>query len=139
MTAPVVFPMTPRPNGQGPGDLVPLLPVRLTLGRVSVDVTGLVDTGSTFSALPYDIGARFGQNWHALPTQITLGGALGGVPAKVVLLQGLVGSFPPAPLLFGWAIDNSVPVIFGMATFFLEFDVCVFRARGEFHVQPHTP
>ncbi len=139
MSGPVVFPMTARPNGNGPGDVVPLLPIRLRHGGVSADVTGLVDTGSTFSAIPYDLGMRFGLDWNAFPVAIRLGGVLGGMPAKVVLFEGTVLPFPPAPLIFGWAQSNAVPVTFGMANLFLEFDVCFFRARGEFHVSPRTP
>lgn len=139
MNAPAVFPLAPRPRGQGPGDLVALLPARLSGNGVSVDVSGLVDTGATFSVLPHDLGLRFGLDWNALTQQVALGGRLTGVPAKVALIEITVAPFPTAPFLFAWANVNTVPILFGMATFFLEFDVCVLRGRGEFHVQPRTP
>jgi hypothetical protein len=139
MSAPLQFPFQPRPNGSGPGDLVPLLPVTLTRGGVSVDVTGLVDTGSTFSVLPYDVGMRFGVTWHALPAAIGLAGPAGPTPAKLLALDATIGSLAPVTLLFAWASSNAYPVLFGQANFFMEFDVFLFRRQGFFQIQPATP
>lgn len=139
MTQPIGFNYLPRPGGSGPNDLAPLLPVRLTLGRVVVDVVGLVDTGSSFSVLPLDIGSRFGVPWASLPQHLTLGGAGGSIPARVLTVEGVVGTFAPLPLKFAWASNNAYPVLLGQANFLFEFDVCFFRRRGEFHIQPATP
>lgn len=138
MTAPVVVPMVPRPRGQGPGDLVAVLPFRIDRGSISANLNGIVDSGATFSVLPYDIGLRFGLDWNAQPTQVLIGGAL-RLPAKLVLFDGTVGPFPMVPLMFAWVQVNTVPVLLGMTNFLIEFDVCLFRMKREFHVQPHTP
>jgi hypothetical protein len=138
MTAPAVFPMVPRPRGQGLGDLVALLPFRIARGGITADLDGIVDSGATFSVLPYDIGLRFGLDWNAQPTQVLIGGAL-RLPAKLVLFDGTVGPFPTVQLMFAWVQVNTVPVLLGVTNFLVEFDVCFFRSRGEFHVQPRTP
>jgi hypothetical protein len=57
------------------------------------------------------------------------------VEARVVVLSAVVGSFPPVRLAFGWARTDTIPVILGQVNFFLEFDVCFFRARGLFEVR----
>ncbi len=139
MIPPAVFPFVPRPGGLGPGDTVPLLTVRLSTNGVVFDATGLVDTGATFSVLPLDVGARFGVDWNRLTRPLAIGGAFGPVPARLLPVDAVVGPFPPVKLLFAWARSNAVPVLFGQTNFFDEFDVCFFRRRGEFHLQPATP
>jgi hypothetical protein len=139
MTAPIQFPFLPRPNGNGPLDLVPLLPVQLRYAGVSVDVVGLVDTGSSFNVLPYDDGAKFGIDWNNLPQSLTLGGARGPTPAKILTLDAVIGSLTPVSLVFAWASSNDFPVIFGQANFFFNFDVCLFRRHSYFQIQPATP
>jgi hypothetical protein len=139
MTAPIQFPFLPRPNGNGPLDLVPLLPVRLTHGAVSTDVVGLVDTGSSFNVLPYDVGAQFGIAWNSLPQSLTIGGAHGPTPAKILTLDAVIGSFAPVSLMFAWASSNDYPVLLGQANFFFNFDVYLFRRQSLFQIQPATP
>jgi hypothetical protein len=39
-------------------------------------------------------------------------------------------------LAFAWAQEESMSVLLGQVNFFLEFDVCFFRARAEFALQP---
>ena len=135
----LTFPYQFRGASRDPQTLAPLLPVRLTRGGVGVDVVGLVDSGSMYSVLPFDVGARFGIPWNSLPVTITLGGIAAGITAKLLSLEGLVGTLPPTPLLFAWSPTNTVPVLLGQVNFFFEFDICFFRSRAEFTVAPRTP
>jgi hypothetical protein len=138
MSSPARFPYLPRGTGSGPHDLVPLLPARLSRGGIDVDVMALVDSGSSFSVLPYDVGARFGFDWSRLPNSLILAGPGGGRPAKVIALDLTFGPFGPVSQLFAWSRTNDTPVLFGQITFFLNFDVFFFRAQGHFEIQPAT-
>jgi hypothetical protein len=139
MTAPAAFPFRPMQRGAFPNTPTPLLPVRLTRSGVSVDVVGLVDSGAIISVLPFSIGSQFGIDWHSLTQSTIVGGVAAGVPAKILTAQGVVAGHPPALLLFAWAASDDVPLLFGYANFFLEFDVCFHATRGEFTVSPRTP
>lgn len=139
MSGPATFPFHARPNGNGPNDLAPIPPARLSRGSATFNVIGQVDSGSSFSVLPYDIGTVFGVSWGSLPNAHSLAGPRGPVQAKALLLDAVIIPFPKVVLLFAWAVMNDYPVLFGQANFFIELDVCFFRRRGEFHVQPATP
>jgi hypothetical protein len=139
MTSPIQFPFLPRPNGNGPLDLVPLLPLRLSHLGVSIDVAGLVDSGSTFNVLPHDVGAKFGANWNQLSQALTLGGAGGSAQPKLLTLDAVIGSMAPIKLVFAWAATNSYPVILGQANYFYCFDVFLYRRQSMFQIQPATP
>jgi hypothetical protein len=134
----VTFPYQFRGTSRDPQALAPLLPVRLNRGGVSVDVVGLVDSGASFSVLPFDIGSQFGVNWSSL-TPIYLSGVLAGTGAKLLAVEGVIGSLPRTPLLFAWCTSNTVPVLLGQVNFFFEFDICFYRSRSEFTVAPRTP
>ena len=136
---PLVFPYLfpgPKPD---PQTLAPLLPLTLRRGGVTVDVVGLVDSGASYSVLPHHVGLRFGVDWQSLPLSITVGGVGHGVTAKVLMVEGLIGTLPPTPLLFAWATTNSIPVLLGQTNFFFEFDVCFRRSHSQFTVAPRTP
>lgn len=139
MTAPVQFPYLPRPNGTGPHDTAPLLPARLSFNSAAVDVEFLVDSGAVTNVVPYDVGARFGLSWQRLPKSLTVGGAGGSAPAKALPLNITIGSLPPTTLFFAWVITNTYPLVLGQVDFFQHFDVCFFRSRGVFQIQPRTP
>lgn len=139
MTHPAVSPFQPRPGGLGPQDLVPLLTARLTANGVTTDVTGRVASGASSSVLPLAVGATFGGAWNRLTYPLLLGGAYGRVPAELLPVDAVIGSLAPVKLLSAWASTNASPVLFGQTNFFEEFDVCFFRRRGEFHIQPATP
>jgi hypothetical protein len=53
-----------------------------------------------------------------------------------VVLSATVGPFAPVRLAFAWTRAENVPLILGQMNFFLEFEVCFFRARGLFEIQP---
>src|SRR4051812_4572824 len=102
MTTPAVFPYRPlRPGHAGP-TLMPLLPIRLSWGKVSVDLDGLVDSGAMVSVLPIAVGLRLGLDWARAPAAPALGGNLGGHPTKLVTLVGAVAGFQPVQLAFSW-------------------------------------
>ena len=39
-------------------------------------------------------------------------------------------------LAFAWARAENIPVILGQTNFFMEFDVCFYRSKMEFDVNP---
>lgn len=129
------FPYVSR-GTQGPvSDLAPLLPLTLRRNGVSTDVSALVDSGASISVLPWSVGALFRVDWDALQVPCGIGGSAGGVPGKIMLLEGVIGSFPPLTLVFSWIKSDTVPLIVGQTNFFLNFDVSFFRARGYFEIQ----
>jgi len=136
MSSPARFPFLPRVGGSGPLDLAPLLPARLSRGGIDVDVVGLVDSGSSFSVLPYDVGSQFRLDWDRLPQALMLGGVASGVAAKVIAVDMTFGPIGPVKQLFAWAKSNAVPLVFGQVTFFLNFDVFFARSRSFFEIQP---
>jgi hypothetical protein len=64
---------------------------------------------------------------------------VGGIPAKMLVVDGTVNPFSPVALVFAWAQSDRVPLVLGQTNFFMEFDVCFFRARGVLQLQPATP
>ena len=109
--------------------------------RRAVDVTeaALVDSGATVSVLPYDLGVRLGLDWNAIQMTVPLGGMMSGATAKPVFLEGDIGSFAPIRLAFAWTQWPDARLILGQTNFFMEFDVCFFRSRSEFQIEPRTP
>jgi len=138
MSSPARFPYLQRGTGNGPHDLVPFLPAVLSRGGINVSVLGLVDSGSSFSVLPYDVGNRYGLDWNHLPHGLTLAGPAGGRSAKVLAVDLTFGPFGPLSQLFAWSSANDTPVLFGQITFFLNFDVFFCRAQSYFEIQPAT-
>ena len=134
------FQFLQRPSGgSGPLDLVPLLPAELSLGSVSAKVTGLVDSGATFSVLPFDIGNRFGQDWRSLPDAFSISSFAARTPAKLIRLWTHVAAYPPIKPAYAWVQSNTCPVLFGQMTFLLEFDVYLCRRHSYFEIEPATP
>ncbi|HYH66855.1 MAG TPA: hypothetical protein VD866_19330, partial [Urbifossiella sp.] len=127
-----------QPQHAGPA-LLPLLPVRLARGVTALADLALVDSGSTVNVLPLDLGRRLGLDWAAHQITIQLGGNLANHPAKAVVLDVTVAGFPLVRLAFAWSSHPDARLILGQTNFFGEFDICFFRSRGEFHVQPRTP
>jgi hypothetical protein len=48
-----------------PASLMPRLPMILSYGSQSVEVVGLLDTGSSVNVLPYGVGLALGAVWVA--------------------------------------------------------------------------
>jgi hypothetical protein len=131
-----IFAYTSLVNQLGETDWKPVLPIVLeNKGRV-VKVSGLVDSGAGINVLPYQIGQALGFVWEQQTFKLRLSGNLARQEARGVNLFGMVGDWPPVELVFAWTKAENVPLIFGEMNFFKEFDVCFFRSRLAFAVQP---
>lgn len=114
---------TVRDPAAGTASLAPLLPVRLHLGAVEEAVIGLVDSGAAVSVLPWSVGARLGADWDAA-APVVLTGNLAAVEARVLVCEGVVGTFAPRRLAFAWSRSDEVPVLLGQVNFLLAFTFC---------------
>ncbi|MGD1910473.1 MAG: hypothetical protein ACFB2X_06365 [Rivularia sp. (in: cyanobacteria)] len=47
-----------------------------------------------------------------------------------------IGNFTPVQLAFAWVKSANTPLILGQTNFFLEFDVCFYRSKLEFEINP---
>lgn len=116
--------------------LRPLLGLSLTLEDVTLEMTGLLDTGADINVLPYQAGLALGADWEKQPLLATLSGNLAEYEAKGILLSGTVGAFAPVPMVFAWTRSEQVPLILGQVNLFQEFDICFFRAESSFEIAP---
>ncbi|MBM4049519.1 MAG: retroviral-like aspartic protease [Planctomycetes bacterium] len=123
----------------GEASRLPFLPITLSLRGRSISVSGLLDTGSAVNVLPYDVGLQLGAVWEQQEIPVRLSGSLAGEEARALVLSAVVKGFPSVRLAFAWTRSNVVPVVLGQINFFLEFDVCFFRARSMFEVRPRVP
>ncbi|MGL6074409.1 MAG: hypothetical protein ACRC8S_09645 [Fimbriiglobus sp.] len=117
----------------------PILPIRLTVGAVSLDVEALVDSGADVNILPYDLGLQLGLSWSQAIGLPPVGGALSSSATRAALVTGEVIPFPAVRLGFVWVQANNTPVILGITNFFLEFDVSFFASQNEFTIVPRSP
>lgn len=134
---PAQFPFVDTdPAARSGAGIRPYLPISLTRGDKSVSVNALLDTGATTSVLPYDVGLQLGAVWDEQTVPLELSGNLANIEARGLVASGSVGPFPAVNLVFAWAKSNAVPVLLGQMNFFMEFDVCFFRARLLVEVRP---
>ncbi|MEQ8996514.1 MAG: hypothetical protein RID53_08420 [Coleofasciculus sp. B1-GNL1-01] len=133
------FPFTETQDTCGITDLVPLLPLTLTHGDASVEVTGLVDTGASVNVLPYSVGVHLGAVWQDQMTSVTLAGNLAPVEARGLMVSAKIGSFSPVRLVFAWSQSNDVPLLLGRMNFLVEFDVCFYGSQMAFELSPKQP
>ncbi|WP_020472491.1 hypothetical protein [Zavarzinella formosa] len=131
------FHYVPRDPSLGNASLAPMLPLTL-IGSQKIVTSGLADTGAAINVLPYSLGVQLGFDWDKETRTIELSGNLAAVEARVIVTFAEIGSFPPVRLAWGWARTDAVSVILGQVNFFLEFDVCFFRAKSMFEVRPKT-
>jgi hypothetical protein len=120
-------------------DSLPRLPLTLRYGQRQIAEVGLVDSGATVNVLPYSLGVRLGAVWDDSKATIRLAGNLGNFPAMPLVVTAEVGDFAPVRLAFAWTQAENVSLILGQMNFFMEFDVCFFRSRLEFEVNPKAP
>lgn len=115
---------------------LPYAPITLRNKEHSLEVSALVDSGSTLNVLPFDLGTQLGFVWeeqtYALPSLV---GSLKGLPAFGVLLEGQIDGLTPAPLAFAWTKSNDIPVILGQINFFSQFDVFFFGSSKKFQIR----
>lgn len=117
-------------------DSLPRIPLTLQRGNRVIQALGLVDSGATVSVLPYEIGIQLGATWDDNKAIIQLAGNLGNQLAIPFLANAEIGEFAPIQLAFAWVKKNEAPLILGQTNFFLEFDVCFYRSKLEFEIQP---
>jgi hypothetical protein len=136
MSNPKRFPFIERRNQKGEANVFPCVPVALSDRDRSLEVFGLLDTGSSLNVLPYNLGLDLGAVWEEQKLSIPLSGNLAPVEAKGLAVMAQISDFPPIHLVFAWAKSNDPPVILGQLNFFLEFDVCFYRSQLAFDVCP---
>jgi hypothetical protein len=119
-------------------DSLPRLPLVLRSDSQSVEVVGLVDSGSTVNVLPYEVGIRLGATWDDRKATLRLAGTLGNLNAIPLFVTAQVGEFARVRLAFAWVQSNNVPLILGQTNFFMEFEVCFYRSKLEFEVKPKS-
>jgi hypothetical protein len=129
------FPFVEMRPYLGEASRLPYLPISLSFQGRTMSVSGLLDTGSAVNVLPYDVGLRLGAVWEQQTIRVRLSGSLAAEEARALVVSATVGRFPSVPLAFAWTRSNVVPVILGQVNFFLEFDVCFFRAQSAFEVK----
>jgi hypothetical protein len=124
-----------------PTSLMPRLPMLLSLGDRSVEVTGLLDTGAAVSVLPYRVGLALGAVWEDQTVPVSLVGSLGQFEARALMVMAShpqITGDADVRLVFAWTQAENAPVIFGQMNFFLEFDVCFYRSQSAFEVNVKT-
>jgi len=112
---------------------LPYLPLVLTYQNQFINVSGLLDTGSSVNVLPYEMGLRLGAVWDQR-LSVPLGRNLARFEARALVLTANVERFSPVELAFAWTQDKNAPLILGQMNFFLAFDVCFYRAESAFEI-----
>jgi hypothetical protein len=116
---------------------LPYLPVALSYQNRTFQAEAMLDSGSTVNVLPYYIGAELGAIWENQNSVLQLAGNLAAIESRALLLNGTISGLPPVRLAFAWAKISEVPLILGHANFFMEFDVCFYRADRAFEISIH--
>ena len=119
-------------------DSLPRLPFALIYQSRRIEVVGLVDSGATVSVLPYELGLQLGAIWDARKAIIQLAGNLGGQPAMPFFATAEIEGCHPVQLAFAWAGKENMPLILGQTNFFMQFDVCFYRSKQEFEINPKS-
>ncbi|NJL42783.1 MAG: retroviral-like aspartic protease [Pseudanabaena sp. SU_2_4] len=122
----------------GVPDALPQLPISLMYRGASVNVSALLDTGASVNVLPHSFGVQLGAIWDEQKTSVTLAGNIASVEARGLLVSAKIGDFNPIRLVFAWSLSDDVPLLLGRMNFFLEFDVCFYRAALAFEVRPKS-
>ena len=119
-------------------DSLPRIPLTFRYNNQQLDVIGLVDSGSTVSVLPYDIGLQLGARWDDRRANLRLAGNLGKSLAMPLSIMATIGDFAPVQLVFAWVKVANPPLILGQTNFFMEFDIHFYRSRLEFEIEPKS-
>jgi hypothetical protein len=93
-----------------------------------------VDSGSSVSVLPYQVGLALGVVWNDKIADFTLTGNLSNFPSCPLIVKGIIGNFQPSILGFAWSKRDDMPVILGNVNFFDEFDVAFYRKSKVFEL-----
>jgi hypothetical protein len=130
------YSFTERKDNLGRSVIMPYIPLNLTLGDRSLEVTALLDTGASVNVLPYEIGLQLGAVWENQTVSIPLSGNLARSDARGLVVAGTIAQFPPVLLGFAWTEMRDAPVILGHMNFFAEFNVCFYRHELAFEICP---
>jgi len=123
------FPYVQVDPSLGDASALPYMPITLTNGQQKIGASALVHSGAALNVLPYNLGIQLGVVWEQQTVPVALSGNLAASEARALLLTGQVADFLPVRLAFAWSRSNNVPVILGQVNFFMNFDVCFFRAQ----------
>ncbi|MBE9010647.1 retroviral-like aspartic protease [Pseudanabaenaceae cyanobacterium LEGE 13415] len=136
MTDSQLFPFVEGRDAFGDIDAVSRLPLTLRYHNSSVEVAGLVDTGSSVNVLPFQVGIELGAVWSQNLPSLRLSGNLAPAQAKAIKVLADIGSFSAIEMVFAWSQADDVPLILGRMNFFLMFDVCFYRSQMLFEIRP---
>ncbi len=117
-------------------DSLPRVPLILRRENQQIEVVGLLDSGATVNILPYAAGIELRAVWDDDKANIPLAGNLGNLAAMPLFVMAQIGDFTPIRLAFAWVKSDNVPLILGQTNFFIEFDVCFYRSKLEFEINP---
>ena len=122
----------------GVASALPYVPIMLQKGDRKVQVSALIDSGSTLNVLPFDVGVKLGAVWDEQVVPVRLSGNMAESEARGLVLTGQIEGFAPVRLAFAWSKSNRIPVILGQTNFFLEFDVRFCRSQMFFELAPRS-
>ena len=125
-------------SSQNEFDSLPRVPLALHYQNQNIEVVGLMDSGATVSVLPYTVGLQLGAIWDDRRAIIQLAGNLSNQPAMPFFATAEIKGCGSAQLVFAWTKREKVPLILGQTDFFLEFDVCFYRSKFEFEINPKS-
>ncbi|NDJ19770.1 hypothetical protein GS601_21180 [Myxacorys almedinensis A] len=128
------YSFTERIDSLGRSMIMPYVPLALTLGDRSLEVTALLDTGASVNVLPYEIGLQLGAVWENQTISIPLSGNLARSDSRGLVVAGTIAQFPSVLLGFAWTEMRDTPVILGHMNFFAEFNVCFYRHELAFEI-----
>ncbi|WP_448600015.1 retroviral-like aspartic protease [Thermoleptolyngbya sp.] len=132
------FSFIERTNSAGLSSAMPYVPITLTYRNQAVETIALLDTGASVNVLPYEVGLQLGAVWEEQTVPIQLSGNLAQLEARGLVLSATVGEFPSVLLAFAWTQSQEAPLILGHMNFFLEFDICFYRADLAFELRPRS-
>jgi hypothetical protein len=130
----VRFSFTEVDPDMGAFSTMPYLPLILSYQNLSLNLSGLLDTGSSVNVLPYEIGLRLGAIWERQTLGVPLGGNLARFEARALVVTATVSNFNSVDLVFAWTMDRNAPLILGHVNFFQTFDVCFYRSELAFEI-----
>lgn len=129
------FSFIERTDSEGVSIKMPYLPITLSYREKSLETIALLDTGASVNVLPYELGLQLGAVWEDQSMAIQLSGNLAQAEARGLVLTGKASNLPSVLLAFAWTQSQNVPLILGHMNFFMEFDVCFYRADSVFDLR----
>ncbi len=132
------FPYLSIPNAQGTRGLRPFVPITLSYNQHKRQTLGLLDSGADVNVLPHELGLELGGIWEKQQIVMQLSGNLANLEARGIIIEAAVANMPAAKLAFAWTRAEGIPLILGQVNFFMAFDVCFFRSRNLFEIEPKS-